>query len=170
MELYLARHGDAGLPDPRRWPDDRARPLTPSGTERLQQVARMLRATAEPVQVALCSPLLRARQTAEVFHRLAGWPASQECAARVPDGWPDEVLEALTAHRGAASVALIGHQPKLSALIALLISGPGGPARVDMVPGAVARLDAPGSPRPGAATLRWLLDPRLACPTGQPAP
>jgi phosphohistidine phosphatase len=170
VELYLVRHGDAGQPDPRRWPGDRARPLTPAGSERLQQVARLLGATMEPVHVVLCSPLLRARQTAEVFQRLAGWPAPLECVALVPDGWPGDVLEALASHPGAAEAALIGHQPKLSALIALLISGPGGPARVDMVPGAVARLDAPGSPRPGAATLRWLLDPRLACPTGQPAP
>ena len=44
MKLYVIRHAIAGVRDPKRWPDDRERPLTKAGTRRLPQ--RRARASA----------------------------------------------------------------------------------------------------------------------------
>src|SRR5439155_629033 len=39
VRLILIRHADAGNPDPRRYPDDRSRPLTPDGERQHRLIA-----------------------------------------------------------------------------------------------------------------------------------
>ena len=65
-ELYLIRHG---LAEERgdAWPDDVKRPLTEDGMERLRKEARGLARLDVSFDVVLTSPLVRARQTAEII-------------------------------------------------------------------------------------------------------
>src|ERR1044072_5656017 len=64
-ELYLIRHaiaaerGDA-------WPDDSKRPLTESGIARMRKAARGLARLDVTIDLILSSPLVRARQTADI--------------------------------------------------------------------------------------------------------
>src|SRR5512138_1330454 len=66
FELYLVRHaiaeerGDA-------WPDDTKRPLTADGASRMRKAARGLSRMDVTLDVILSSPLVRARQTAEIL-------------------------------------------------------------------------------------------------------
>ncbi len=64
-ELYLIRHG---LAEERgdRWPDDNKRPLTDEGISRMRKATRGLARLGVTVDVVLSSPLVRARQTAEI--------------------------------------------------------------------------------------------------------
>src|SRR5436309_9518738 len=65
-ELYLIRHG---LAEERgdAWPDDSKRPLTEEGMSRLRKQARGLARLGVTIDVMLTSPLVRARQTAEII-------------------------------------------------------------------------------------------------------
>ena len=66
LELYLIRHGIAAERG-KDWPDDSKRPLTPEGIARLRKAARGLNALGVGFDQIVTSPLVRTRQTAEVF-------------------------------------------------------------------------------------------------------
>src|SRR5262245_29314051 len=64
-QLLLIRHGVAEERGP-AWPDDAKRPLTEEGIERLQKSARGLERLDVWIDIILTSPLVRARQTADI--------------------------------------------------------------------------------------------------------
>ena len=65
MELVFLRHGAAA--DREDWKgDDADRPLTADGADRTKDVVRGLKALKVKPDVILSSPLLRARETAEI--------------------------------------------------------------------------------------------------------
>ena len=70
--LILMRHGEAGEADSRRWPDDRQRPLTDAGRREHARVAEALRRMDVRFDRMLSSPLVRARETAEITARIYG--------------------------------------------------------------------------------------------------
>ncbi len=107
MRLILVRHAEAAPGEP-----DALRPLTPAG----RAVARTLgeRLAVEHPDVVLCSPLLRARETADRIARAAGLaPEPDERLA--PGATADGVREAVTG-RGDTVVA-VGHQPDCSEIV-----------------------------------------------------
>ena len=161
MELYLVRHAIADSRDPRRWPDDARRPLTEKGIARFRSAARGLRRIVPEVDVLLSSPYTRSWQTAEVLHREAAWPAPERCPALEPVRPAAAVLEVLQAGSERSSVALVGHEPIMSSLVSLLLSGSEDTVRIDVKKGAVVRLDCVNGPRPGGALLRWSVSPRI---------
>ena len=64
-ELYLIRHGVAEERGD-AWPDDAKRPLTEDGIARMRKSARGLARLGVTFDVVLTSPLVRARQTADI--------------------------------------------------------------------------------------------------------
>jgi phosphohistidine phosphatase len=161
MEILIVRHAIAGERDPRKWADDRGRPLTPEGVKRFRRVARHLGKVAPRVDAVWASPLARAWQTAEILEREAGWPAPQELAALEPDADPAGVLAFVAARRGADRVALVGHEPALHELLSLLLGGSAGGVYLEMKKGGAALVRCEGEVRAGAAQLLWLLPPRV---------
>lgn len=116
MDLILWRHaeaeeGDSTLPDHKRR-------LTARGERQAKQVARWLRQHLPRKRKVLVSPAERTQQTAhalelayEIEPRLgAGASATDVLTAA---GWPD--------HSGA--VLIVGHQPTLGRVAALLLGG-----------------------------------------------
>ena len=160
MDLLIVRHAIAFEQDPKRWPDDRIRPLTPEGMVRARQATKGLKRLVDRPQRFLTSPLTRARQTADILTQYAGWPKALDCQALSPGQSPEAALEALRAepHK---FVAVVGHQPGLGRLIAACIPGAAHPRAFELKKFGVAFLSFDGAPRPGGATLRWLLAPRL---------
>lgn len=159
MKLYLVRHAIAGERDPARWPDDELRPLTEAGAKRMARLARKLSRMLDRPDAVLSSPLVRAWQTAEIIQRDANWPAPQEFAALKPGVPPHELLKALRARPRLEIVAMVGHEPALSALAAFLMGHDrpgfefkkGGAACIEFAQGAQA----------GTGQLRWLLTPGM---------
>ena len=163
MILYVVRHAIAFARDPRRWPDDRDRPLTPTGEERFRQAARGLVKLAPAVDAVLGSRLVRAWHTATILEQEAGWPAPRPFPPLESSAPPAQVLAALRAPGAggeAASVALVGHEPQMSGLVSSLLAGKAGHAALDMKKGAVACLEADRL-APGAGVLLWFAPPRL---------
>jgi phosphohistidine phosphatase len=102
MRIYLVRHGEAAPGEP-----DHERPLTTAGLEQARRVGERL-ATESPRPVAvLTSPLLRARQTAELIAAPLG--LEPEPDERLAPGATVDDVRAAVAGRGAAVV--VGHQP-----------------------------------------------------------
>lgn len=157
MQVLIVRHAIAL---PRGAPDvaDAERPLTPRGRRRFASAARGLARLVPRPDVLLSSPWLRARQTAEVLAEACGGPAvtTEATLAGQP---PGKVEAALLAHRRRALVALVGHEPYLSALLAWAL-GSGEAAGLEFRKGGAALLEAPGG-RLRGARLVWFLPPRL---------
>jgi phosphohistidine phosphatase len=160
MELLIVRHAIAFERDLHRWRDDRARPLSPAGMRRARQAARGLKKLGETPEFLLTSPLVRARQTAQILTELADWPQAVEMPELSPGEPVQGVLKLLGKNPG-NRVALVGHQPGLGALLALCLLDDGGTLPVDMKKNAVACVSFNGSARPGRGTLKWLATPRM---------
>ncbi len=161
MELYLVRHAVAHPRDAQRWPDDGRRPLTSAGEDRFRQAARGLRRIVPTVQLVLVSPFDRAWRTAELLHEEAGWPKPERCEAIEADRSPTEGIEALRSHLDAGSVALVGHEPNLSELTSILLTGNATRLSMDFKKGGVAYLQLDDNLRRGSALLRWFVSPKV---------
>jgi phosphohistidine phosphatase len=159
MELLLVRHAIAFERDARRWPDDDERPLCPRGIERARQAAAGLRRLSQPPTRVLVSPLLRTRQTAALLARGAGWPEAIACQALRPGTAPEKLLAVLPRSRK-ARIAVIGHEPDLSVLLALCLDG-GSRRPLRFRKMGVAWLRFPGAPQAGGGELAGFLPPRV---------
>jgi|RhiMethySRZTD1v2_1073278.scaffolds.fasta_scaffold00225_64 phosphohistidine phosphatase len=161
MRLLVIRHADAGEADPRRYPDDRDRPLTDRGRLEHRAVATALvRMDLRPTRL-YTSPLLRARETAAITSEVLGGPAPELLDALSDHFSMVHVLDVLAQQGDDALVACVGHEPSLSGLAALLLH-PQGAVRIAMPKSGVIGLESAGPPRPGSARLLFALPP-AAC-------
>jgi phosphohistidine phosphatase len=162
MELLILRHAIAFPRDPKRWPDDRERPLTPDGAKRARRAAAGLKRITPRPTLVLTSPLVRSRDTAAIFAQAARWPKAIECEALSPGGSLEGVLEALRRLGGKAScAALVGHQPHLGRLLALCVRGNAHPEAFELKKSAVACVTFEEPPRAAQGVLGWMLAPRI---------
>jgi phosphohistidine phosphatase len=167
-ELLLLRHG---LAEERAGAaDDGQRGLTPEGRERTARVIQRLVTLDLACDVVLSSPLVRARQTAELAVAWGLAPELELAAALAPLADPLPLLERwlgpLSPRPGWRRLALVGHEPDLSTLAALLIGVPmaQAPQALQLKKAGVALLRWPApppAPLAGSARLELLLPPRL---------
>ena len=160
MELLIIRHAIAFERDRHRWADDGARPLSPKGVRRSRKAAAGLKQLCKVPDRLLTSPLVRARQTAEILTEVAGWPPAEIAPELAPGEGAVAVLTLAGKHRS-KRIAIVGHQPDLSALVALCLRKDGGDLPIEMKKNAVACLSFDGRARVGRAELKWLATPRL---------
>jgi phosphohistidine phosphatase len=159
-ELLIVRHAIAHERNAATWPNDDARPLTEPGIKKFRQAARGLAQLIEAPEELLTSPLERARQTASILEARAGFPAAIVLDALRPDTEAAAAVSALNRRR-AQRIAIVGHEPDLSRLIGVLMSGLGARAVVEMKKGAVAQLTFAQRIEPGAGLLVALFPPRV---------
>ncbi|MGA2029871.1 MAG: phosphohistidine phosphatase SixA [Verrucomicrobiota bacterium] len=159
MNLYILRHGlavECGTPGYKK---DSDRPLTAKGKRRMWQIAEAMEAMELNFDMILSSPFLRARQTAEIVaetFELRKKLALTE--ALTPDGNPKLLVEQLNKLK-VKDILLVGHEPYLSQLIGLLVSGNTNMA-LDFKKGGLGKLEAETLRCGRCATLAWLLTPR----------
>src|SRR3954468_19673869 len=158
LELYLVRHGIAAERG-KDWPDDSKRPLTPAGIARLKKAAHGLNAIGVGFDQIVTSPLVRTRQTAEVFaEELKSKPPIVTSDSLAPAGTPAAVMQEITKHVRRARVALVGHEPNLGELAAQLI---GARNPLEFKKGGICRIDFDMLPPKGGGMLRWFLSPKM---------
>jgi phosphohistidine phosphatase len=158
LELYLIRHGLAAERGP-EYPDDSKRPLTSRGIAALKKEARALNELDVTFDVIVTSPLVRARQTADVLaEALKGKPPVNTSDALTPAGTPAAVVQEITKRARRGKIALVGHEPNISELAARLI---GARSPIPFKKGGVCRIDFDVLPPKGLGTLRWMLPPRM---------
>lgn len=160
MELLIIRHAVAFERDRHRWADDALRPLSPAGIRRSRKAAAGLKEFCKAPDRLLTSPLARARQTAQILTEVAGWPRAEVARELTPGESAAAVLTLLAKDHG-KRIALVGHQPDLSALISACLLKDPRALPVELKKNAVACLSFDGRARSGNAVLRWLATPRL---------
>lgn len=136
---------------------DGDRALTPAGRDRVRLVARELIRRGKTPQIVLSSPLVRARQTAEILLQEAALGAAalelrNELA--MTGHLHDLVNETVAAKR--KRVVLVGHEPELSSLIFELT----GTSLIMQKAMIVAISFKPD----GRVELKFVIDPKLTSP------
>lgn len=157
-DLYLVRHAIAAERG-EEWPDDAKRPLTERGISRFREGVEGLRWLDVAIDEIFTSPLVRAKQTAELL------------AAGLDTKPTVKVLDALAPGHGAAAtmtqlakaakrrrIALVGHEPDLGELAAHLL---GAHRALPFRKGGVCLIEVEGLAAKRAGALGWLLTPRM---------
>lgn len=156
--LYLVRHAVAAERGD-QYPDDSARPLTDRGAAKFRKVVRGLAALDVEIDLVLTSPLVRARQTADLLAlHLPGKPAVVETASLAPGASFADVVAELGDHARHGAIALVGHEPGIGALAARLL---GFKTPFEFRKGGVCRIDVDTLPPSGPGRLRWFAPPKL---------
>ena len=141
------------------FPDDSKRPLTAEGIARLRKEAKALEGLGVGFDQILSSPLVRARQTADVFaEELKGKPPIANTDALTPAGSPGAVIQELGKHMRKARIALVGHEPNMGELAAFLI---GAKVALPFKKGAICRIDFSVFPPKGKGELCWFVTPKM---------
>ena len=161
MNLYMIRHAIAVDEGTSEHEEDSQRPLTEKGKKKMRQIAKGLRSLGVEFDLILSSPYVRARETAEILADVFKLKADVAFSDNlIPMGDPDLLIAEMNEKYNANSVALVGHEPFLTALIGLLVSEN---ASMDMTlkKGGVCRLSADDLHHTHKATLEWLLTPGI---------
>ena len=155
VELCLVRHAHAG--DSATWEGpDELRPLTEKGRRQAERLGRHLAAIGFVPDAVITSPLVRARETAEIVADLVGVPVRVD--ERLGEALDLATVERILDDAGSPRrPILVGHDPDFTGLLTELTGG----APIVMRKGALARVDAERPLEPGGGDLRWLLPPEL---------
>ena len=162
MILLLIRHADAGERDPTRYPDDTERPITRKGRKAMARVCRVLRRRDLTPDLILSSPWTRAWQTAEIVadELTAGEVEPAELAALTESPRLEPIAGAIGERGSDDIVALVGHDPWISELGSLLLTGSPERLSIDFPKGGVLGMDL-ARVEAGSAQLRFLLRPKM---------
>jgi phosphohistidine phosphatase len=160
MNLFLLRHGVAVERDEFDYAGDDARPLTPKGKKQLRHVAAAMRALKLDFDEILSSPLVRARQTAEIIAAELKLQKRLVIADELkPGGDAKKLVQKITGLKKVpANVLLVGHEPDFSELISLLATGNHG-GGFALKKGGLAKLEIQKLRAGKCAILVWLLTP-----------
>ncbi|MGE0351625.1 MAG: histidine phosphatase family protein [Gemmatimonadales bacterium] len=165
MLLLLVRHATAAEHDSVKYPDDALRPLVKKGRETHAGVSRLLRKRKLVPDAILSSPFKRAWQTAQIMSReFAGKtkkkikPRPAPSLAREPD--LDALRQDFEGLDEARIVALVGHEPWLSTLASILLTGEPHRLVIDYPKSGVLGIET-GGPQSGSGMLRFFLRPKL---------
>lgn len=152
MELFVIRHAEAVPREEGR--DDPERPLTPRGRKRWRQSVEGLDALGVGFDRLYHSPWLRAVETADALSTLLeGESVVTQTLATAPGA-------ALLNELSGKCVAVVGHEPWLSELIAWLTAGETSAGKsISLKKGSVAWLE--GQARPGKMKLKALMTPKV---------
>jgi phosphohistidine phosphatase len=133
--LLLLRHAKAENPAPGS--SDINRALNERGKKEAQAIGTFIRKQNLTFDLVLCSPAIRARQTAELVLAAAEVTANVRYDQRIYEASPRQLLEVISeVEEDTSSVFLVGHNPGMEELLRAL-TGKEEP----MATGTLARID-----------------------------
>jgi phosphohistidine phosphatase len=160
MRLLIIRHGIAE--DKEVWAatghSDDERPLTDEGRRKMTLNAKGIRGAIDSIDLLATSPLVRARQTAQIVADAFKFSRIETTKSLVPDAPMREFIEWLQGHADANVVAAVGHEPHLGILATWLMTDI-EESRLDLKKGAACLLEFDGKPKSGAGRLCWSIAP-----------
>lgn len=152
MLLYILRHGEAvevGY-------EDAERPLSSIGKEQARIAANALKSLNTSLDMILSSPLERSKQTAKTIEEELQVKKFATTQHLIPGSDHLELIKQLN-ELALRRVLLVGHEPHLSVLVALLINGKTY-TRVEIKKGSLALVETPFPIEVGKGMLKLLLD------------
>jgi len=161
MDLYFLRHGIAAERGDPRYKDDSLRPLTAQGQKKMYHEARGMQRLGLKFDTIICSPYLRAKQTAEIVaqsYKLKN-KTIHFTKNLLPPASIKELLQEIHAHYlKSKSVLLVGHEPHLTEMISSLLKAPEA-LDIDLKKGGLCYLSIDRTSKKTMASLIWLLTP-----------
>jgi phosphohistidine phosphatase len=155
-ELYLVRHAIAAERG-EAWPDDDQRPLTTRGVHRFKDSLPGLKWLDASIDEVFSSPLVRAKQTAELLAAVVGSNV-KNLDALAPGHAPAVVMAQLAKAAKRNRIALVGHEPGLGELAAHLI---GASHPLEFKKGGVCRVDLGALSAKKTGSLVWFATPKM---------
>ncbi len=162
MILYVVRHAIAeqrNLDNSEE--QDSQRPLTDEGRKKFRKIARALDDLGTKIDLILTSPYLRAADTAQMLRKKLNLDKEQLIKADdlAPGGDAIRLMNDIgSKYASYQNIAIVGHEPGLSRLISVLLSGdPSLP--ITLKKGGVCCLTIEKPTYGRCATLEWLLAP-----------
>lgn len=152
MEVYIFRHARADFKSV-----DEDPPISEEGiaeTKRVVELANQ-RFRFKPTAV-VSSPVLRAKQTADLVKKQLGLKSSVVDDCLYGDTEPSEVLKFLSKFKKEDRVALVSHMPLIFELLYALVGGRG---EVELLNGSIAAVSFKGKAAEGKGKLQWLIQP-----------
>lgn len=167
MNLYIIRHAIAEELGAHNNQDDSQRELTEKGRAKMYDIAEGLKAFNVELDLILSSPYVRARETAEIvadiFKMKDKLVYSEELT---PAGDLGRLIDEVNKKYPVENLAIVGHEPSLSTLVSILLSGQSS-LKITMKKGGVCCLFFDKNPSQGGATLEWLLTPHQLIALGK---
>ncbi|MCS4235280.1 histidine phosphatase family protein [Stenotrophomonas sp. BIGb0135] len=150
-ELILLRHAHAEAAGTGQ--ADLDRPLSPIGLAEAEAAGRWLKENNLLPDCVLCSPSRRTRETLEAVLGITGF-VEKRLEDGVYDATPGTLMGLIEARSDVDRLLVVGHNPGLEQLVALLSEGTSSDYR-GMPPGGIAVLafDREASIEPGVASL-----------------
>jgi phosphohistidine phosphatase len=157
--LYLLRHAIAEVHAPSGRDEDRR--LTAEGAAKMRRAALGLsRLDVLPAGI-WSSPLVRARETAQIVSSALEPNPPLTIYDLLAPGHPSaQVLAGLRPPRGSRSLMLVGHEPDLGQLASQLLTGSPSAAAFEFKKGAVMAFEVGALPPKAPATLLWFMTPK----------
>lgn len=167
MKLYLLRHGIAVDRLGGEISSDWQRPLTKAGEAETSQVGIALAKLGVKANLIVSSPLVRARQTAEiVLPILAKGTELAITESLAPGGTASDVYKFLKRFDQLEEIFLVGHEPDISRLAGTLLwAGPD--ISMPFKKCAVCRIDIVDMPPSTPGILKWFLSPKILRPIAE---
>lgn len=169
MKLYIVRHAiavEAGTPG---FEDDSLRPLTGKGKKKMQKIAQGLKELEAEIDLILTSPYARAVETAKMLRKVfsLGKESVVETEYLTPAGDGAQLVDLINEmSANIDSIALVGHEPSLSSLVSVLVSGDPN-LSLTLKKGGVCRLSVDTLQYGRCAALDWLLSPSQLAELGE---
>ncbi|MBI5033219.1 MAG: phosphohistidine phosphatase SixA [Chloroflexi bacterium] len=156
MKIYFLRHGIAA--ERGEWQGEEAeRPLTDEGIQKTNSIADTLAQLELGLDAIISSPLVRAKQTAEIVAKKLNRESKMVEDKRLAPGFDaDKLRDILLDHPYGNTVMIVGHEPDLSETISELIGG----GRIVIKKGGLALVDLPNA-HSKRGELLWLMSPKM---------
>jgi phosphohistidine phosphatase len=123
VNLYFLRHAKACARS-RKWRPDSTRPLTRDGEKKMFEAALGIQKLDLSLDLILTSPHIRAFRTAEILGEVFGARKVVETKSLIPEAEPKAIISEINENFAALKqIVLVGHEPFLSRLISILLSG-----------------------------------------------
>jgi phosphohistidine phosphatase len=158
MDLLILRHGESGKRSP--LPNDSKRTLTAEGRQEILELSNGLKSLQVKLDYVLSSPLLRAKDTAEIVAKSLKYNGKiEELNSLKPEGSRLEFYSTLSKLKQDSVVLVVGHEPYLSQMISEAISQ--SECRINLKKAGLARIRVLSTLPKLRGDLKWLLTPKL---------
>ena len=160
MIIYLIRHGIAREPDAQNNEDDRQRPLTAEGRDKIKRIGYKLKNLGVKPNMILSSPYVRAEQTAAILAK--SFDIVQQLKFSdllVPSGDAKAIINEVVSKYLVDELLIVGHEPCLGLLISELMDA--NSLAINIKKGGVCCLSADDLRLERRAVLEWLLTPNI---------
>ena len=157
MNLLIIRHAIAEYASLNI--QDKDRPLSPKGRKLFHQFCKQIHFPDLNFELLLTSPLLRSKQTADIFSNYFSIEKTKQVESLIPSANPESFLIELSGIN-LKSAVIVGHQPFLNYFVNLCLSSSDARQFILLKRGGMAFIEFPLIVKKHSANLKALLDPR----------